>query len=298
MKQGYFWTVLVVITIGGILLSASNSNNKGNGINNSAYLQPANNLNDVHGLAVDVSDANQLWIASHNGLYVLKNDKDLYKAGSSNDDYMGFAQDPTQPNTFYTAGHNAAMTANKGFQRSDDGGRTWQLIGKGASGQMDDFHSLVVSPADKNIVYGSAMGQLQRSTDGGKNWQIVRSAPQTIALAASPTESGTIYAATQNGLKVSRDRGNTWGNTGLNNGQVLAVTVNPTNPSELLAVGQQGLVKTTDSGTTWQPVTGNTTQGIMYIAYDKNNPATIYTIAQDISINKTTDSGTTWQKVR
>lgn len=296
MKRGYFWLVLLVIAIGGIVVIAKSPSSNGNGSSNSEYLQPASTLNDVHGLAVDVSDANQLWIASHNGLYILKNDKDLYKAGSSNDDYMGFAQDPTQPNTFYTAGHNAAMTANKGFQRSDDGGRTWQLIGKGASGQMDDFHALAVSPADKNIVYGSAMGQLQSSTDGGKNWQILRNAPQTIGLAASPTESGTIYTATQNGLKVSKNQGNTWSNTELS-GQVMAVTINPTNAAELMAVGQQGLVKSMDSGKTWQPVTGNTTQGIMYIAYDKNNPTTIYTIAQDISINKTTDSGTTWQKV-
>lgn len=291
MKIGFFWPIIAILVVGFIVLAATRPEPK------KEYLQPASSLNDVHGLAVDVSDAKQLWIASHNGLYILKNDKDLLKAGSSNDDYMGFAQDPSQPNTFYTAGHNAAMTANKGFQRSDDGGRTWQLIGKGASGQMDDFHALAVSPADKNIVYGSAMGQLQRSTDGGKNWQIVQGAPQTIALAASPIESGTIYAATGSGLKVSKDQGNTWSNTGLN-GQVMSVTINPTNTTELLAAGQQGLVKTTDGGTTWQSVTSNTTQGIMYIAYDKNNTATIYTIAQDISINKTTDDGTTWQKMR
>lgn len=290
MKRGYFWPVITVLVVGFIIFAASRPGTK------KENLQPAGTLNDVHGLAVDVSDANQLWIASHNGLYVLKNDKDLYKAGPSNDDYMGFAQDTSRPNTFYTGGHNAAMTANKGFQRSDDGGRTWQLIGKGASGQMDDFHALAVSPADRNIVYGSAMGQLQRSTDGGKNWQMLSNAPQTMALAASPTESGTIYAGTQNGLKVSKDRGNTWSNTGLN-GQVMAVTINPTKASELMAVGQQGLVKTTDGGATWQPVSGNTTQGIMYIAYDKNNPTTIYTIAQDISIHRTTDGGATWQKV-
>lgn len=298
MKRGYFWLALLVIVAGSIFLLANKPDGGKQTVNNSEYLQPASDLRDVHGLAVDVSDANQLWIASHNGLYVLKNDKELFKAGSSNDDYMGFAQDPTQPNTFYTAGHNAAMTANKGFQRSDDGGRTWKLIGKGASGRMDDFHALAVSPADKNIVYGSAMGQLQRSTNGGVNWEIVDGAPQAIALAASLTDKNKLYAATQSGLQVSADQGNNWKSTSLTSA-ISAVVINPVNEQEMLAARlSDGLLKSVDGGATWQQVPGNTVQGIMYIGYDKNNPSTIYTIAQDLSISKSTDGGASWQKIR
>lgn len=295
MKRTTFWVVLLLL-VGGFVVFAMNS--KGTP-KTEAYLTPANNLMDVHGLSVDVADPNQLWIASHSGLFVLKNDKELFKAGSSNDDYMGFAQDPKQSNTFYTAGHNAAMTANKGFQRSDDGGRTWKVIGKGASGQMDDFHALAVSPVDNKIVYGSAMGQLQKSTDGGANWKYVKNAPQTIALAASPTEKDTVYAATQNGLKVSTDQGSTWANTGLDRSTVMAVVINPANPSEMIASTQsQGLLKSSDGGKTWQAVSSNPSQSVMYIAYEKSKPNVIYTIAQDLSLYKTTDSGSTWTKVR
>lgn len=297
MKRTTFWILTLIVVGIGVIVWASGS--KDSSSNTEAYLKPASELMDVHGLAVDIADPNQLWIASHSGLFVIKNDNDLFKAGPSNDDYMGFAQDTTKPNTFYTAGHNAAMTANKGFQRSDDGGRTWKLVGKGASGQMDDFHALAVSPADSKVVYGSAMGQLQISTDGGANWKYAKNAPQVIALAASPDNKNTVYAATQNGLKVSKDQGSSWTNTGLINGVVMAVVINPGNPQEILAATQsQGLMKTTDSGTTWQAVQGNQTQGIMYIAYDKNTPTTIYTIAQDLSLQKTTDGGATWKKVR
>lgn len=294
-RRTFLLILFIVLAFGGIVWAAGSKNAS----KTSAYLTPASSIRDVHGLAVDTADPNQLWIASHTGLFVLKNDKDLYKAGSSNDDYMGFAQDATKPNTFYTAGHNAAMTANKGFQRSDDGGRTWQLIGKGASGQADDFHALAVSPADSKIVYGSAMGQLQISTDGGANWKYAKNAPQAVALAASPDDKNTVYAATQSGLKVSRNQGSSWTSTGLAADAVMAVAINPGNPQEMLAATQsQGLMKTADGGQSWQAVSTNPSQEIMYIAYDKNTPAAIYTIAQDLSLQKTTDSGATWKKVR
>ncbi len=296
MRRMTFWLVLLALFGGGIAVVATRSSKPSQP---EAYLTPADDLRDVHGLAVDVNDPKQLWIASHNGLYILKNDKDLYKAGSSNDDYMGFAQDPTQPSTFYTAGHNAAMTANKGFQRSDDGGRTWKLIGKGASGQLDDFHALAVSPADNKVVYGSAMGKLQRSTDGGASWEYVKNAPQVITLAANPSDKNTVYATTQNGLKISSNQGNDWQNTGLNSGVIMAVAINPANPQEMLASSQsQGILKTSDGGNSWQPMPGNPSSGVMYIAYDKSNPATIYTIAEDLSLYKTVNSGANWSKVR
>lgn len=293
MNRTYTLLAIVVIAFGAIIFVNQKDNNR----TSSEYLRPASALQDVHGLAVDVADPAKLWIASHNGLYVLKDDKNLFKAGSSNDDYMGFAQDPTRSDTFYTAGHNAAMTGNKGFQRTEDGGRTWKQIGKGASGQADDFHALAVSSVDRNLIYGSAMGRLQKSTDGGASWQYIDNAPQVTALATSPDKKNTIFASTQSGLQVSTDQGNNWKPTGLTE-PVRAVTINPANASEIVAYSQNGLVKTIDGGLSWQPMNGNPLSVITYIAYDTSNPSTMYTIGESLEVAKTTNGGETWQKVK
>ena len=47
-------------------------------------------LLDAHGLAVDRKDSSKLYIATHSGLYMLHNDTNLKKVGTSEDDYMGF----------------------------------------------------------------------------------------------------------------------------------------------------------------------------------------------------------------
>lgn len=296
MKRRYIFILLLVMIVGGIFFVVSEPNSERDKTVNSNYKKPASDLRDVHGIAVDLKDSTKLWIANHSGLYVLENDKDLFAVGSKRDDYMGFLQHPTEPNTFYTSGHSTGG-GNIGFQKTTDGGQTWQKISDGINGPVD-FHTMAVSKVEPSIVYGSYHGVLQKSTDGGNSWVIITNAPQAIALTTSPTSKDTVYAATQNGLQVSIDQGTNWKVLGLE-GVVLGVSVSPADANEMLASTQnQGLMKTIDGGITWQAVTTNTAQDIVFIAYDKNNPEAIYTITQDTSISKSTDGGTSWQKIR
>jgi len=294
MKRSTFWILILVVAGAAILLVASKSDKPTT--NTDEYLTPASALRDVHGLAVDIADSSKVWTASHSGLHLLKDDKDLFAVGNKRDDYMGFSQHPTDPNTFFSSGHPASG-GNIGFQKTTDAGRTWQKISDGLNGPVD-FHAMAVSQADPSVIYGMYRGQLQKSIDGGVNWQLVSNAPQAISLTTSPQDKNTVYASTQNGLQVSTDQGNTWTSTSLT-GTVFATVVNPVNSQEMFASTQnQGLIKSIDGGRTWQVIPNNTIQKIMYMAYDKNNSKTIYAIAQDLSLHKTTDGGVTWQKVR
>lgn len=63
-------------------------------------LYPEDEITHGHGLAVDVADSTKVYIATHHGLLVLKNDKDLFRVGTSRDDYMGFSVHPTNANIF------------------------------------------------------------------------------------------------------------------------------------------------------------------------------------------------------
>ncbi len=259
--------------------------------------ETVSSLQDAHGLAVDRKDSSKIYVATHTGLLVMNNAGELQRVGTAKDDYMGFSAHPSDPNVFYSSGH-PRRGGNIGFQKSADGGKTWQKVANGAGGPVD-FHAMTVSQADPSLIYGWYRGQLQRSTDEGKNWEVV---PSNIAnvyvLATSPTAKDTVYAGTANGLQLSRDQGNTW--SGLNlDGAVTAFAVSPTSEQELVAYSDgQGLVLSKDTGTTWKKLGGYSGGMVMHLAYDAQNPTTMYLISQNLEIHKTTDGGETWTKVR
>lgn len=300
-KKIFIGIVLALAVIAGILLLGKSDNQSKNA--DSGYLTPVSSLRDVHGLAVDAADPSKVWIASHIGLHLLKDDKDLYVIGSQRADYMGFSPHPTDANTFFTSGHPASG-GNLGFQKSTDAGRSWQKVSSGANGPVD-FHAMAVSQVDPDIVYGYYRGQLQRSANEGKDWQIVNTNlqdAQVISLTTNSGEKDTVYAATTKGLLISRNQGQTWASvsTNLRDGVITAIAINPKNRQELLVYGQGiGLAKSIDGGQTWEKIQSDlATSPVMSISYDKTNPTTIYAINQSLMIFKTTDGAAKWDRIK
>ncbi len=264
------------------------------------YLTPVSSLADAHGLAADVADPSKLYIASHHGLFLLKDEKDLYRVGPGQDDYMGFSPHPTDSNIFFTSGHPAGG-GNLGFQKTEDGAKSWNQVGAGAGGQLVDFHAMAVDQIDPNLAYGYFRGSLQKSTDGGQNWQMLSTNPgQIISLTADPKTKGTIYASTTQGIKVSRDAAASWSDMSQSlSGAVTVLVLNPANAQEMLAYSQgQTLVKSTDAGQTWSKVSGFSGGVMLHMNYSKVTSGLVYGIAQDTSIHKSTDGGAVWNKIR
>lgn len=303
-KKSYTW--VWIVGIAGILLLLflfSRSGSRTSKVSGE-YLTPANSLRDAHGLAVDVADSSKVWIASHTGLHLLKDDKDLYVVGSGRDDYMGFSIHPTDPNIFFSSGH-PATGGNIGFQKSTDTGKSWQKLATGVGGPVD-FHAMTVSQADPSVIYGWYRNGLQRSNDGGNTWRVIDSSLnqyQVGALATYPKDKDTVYAtASIFGILISRNQGSTWQklSESLSGDQVASFAINPTNNQEWLVYSQKlGLAKSSDGGQNWArfdaPWASSST--VMYMSYDKNKPGTIYVINRALAIYKTTDSGSTWNKV-
>jgi len=67
--------VVVVLILGGLFLFNSDSKPKESTTGNT--LTPASSFSHSHGIAVDTTDATKVYIATHEGLYLLQNDKDL-----------------------------------------------------------------------------------------------------------------------------------------------------------------------------------------------------------------------------
>lgn len=287
----------VLVALIAIIALAGSSDEQQNGINNTPNSTSSVTLQDAHGLAVDRSDSSRVYVATHTGLLVLSDDKELQRVGTSQDDYMGFSAHPTDANAFYSSGH-PSTGGNLGFLKSVDRGKTWHRISNGVGGPVD-FHTMTVSQTDPSIVYGVYSGQLQRSSDEGKTWEIVNtSVGNIITLTTDNTSKDTVYAGTTNGLYVSKNRGNEWNKINGIAGTVTAIAVSPQNNQNMFVYADgQGLMRSTDGGTVWASLKGYSGNRVMQLATDRQNPSTIYLINQTLNIQKTTNGGDSWTKV-
>lgn len=285
---------LVSLVVGVIYLSNRPSNT-----NLEALITPNEpRLEHVHGLAVDVANSERLLLATHHGLLQLTDGK-LSQVGTVADDLMGFSPHPSDANIYYSSGHSA-RGGNLGFQKSADGGVTWTKISDGLKGPVD-FHSMTVSTANPDIVYGH-FSTLQRSMDGGQTWESAEGIIQPFMLTTHSQKENVVFAATQAGVMVSEDYGDTWSDLSsqLSSGAVSTFALGP-NGTDALVFSQalEGLGKSTDGGITWKKIEGNFGgSALSFIAYDQKSSSNVYAISQENSIYKSTDGGETWSKVR
>ncbi|MBX7109617.1 MAG: hypothetical protein K1X61_13275 [Chitinophagales bacterium] len=298
-KKPLLFVIIAVIIVGGIiLLSRGNNNTANSSLANDLYQEQS--ITHGHGLAVDVADSNKLYIATHHGLLVLINEKDLYRVGKSKDDYMGFSIHPTEANIAFSSGH-PSTGGNIGFQKSEDGGVTWQKISSGVNGPVD-FHAMAVSPVDPNLIYGWYQGNIQRSIDQGKTWEIVNHELLPVYLAADTQDANVVYAATKQGAMVSRDKGVTWASLSpeLEGGAVSVLVIHPQDPKTFLSFSEKlgGLGKSTDSGKMWKKVNeAFNRETLLHIAFSRSNPSVVYALTHENKLYKSSDTGDTWIQI-
>ncbi len=255
-------------------------------------------LDHAHGLAVDVGNPDRLLIATHHGLLQLVNESSLSRVGNGTDDLMGFTVHPTDAMTFFSSGH-PARGGNLGFQKSTDGGATWQKVSNGINGPVD-FHAMTISRVNPDIVYGY-FGNLQRSTDGGKTWEVAKGTVQPISLTTDPKRESVVYAATKNGMMVSEDMGDSWKNLSpsLEGGAVSTIAFDLSGEYALAySLKLRGMGKSTDGGIAWQKISESFGgEAVLYIAFSASDPR-IYALTESNAIYRSTDKGDSWSKVR
>lgn len=254
-------------------------------------------ISHAHGLGVDISDASKVYIATHYGLLMLVNDKDLYQNGKAKDDYMGFSVHPADGNIFFSSGH-PATGGNIGFQKSEDKGLTWKKISSGLEGPVD-FHALTVSPANTNLVYGWFRGSIQRSLDQGTTWEKFPNNFVVVNLAADPKDENIVYSASPQGLFVSKDKAQTW-NILLDTEKAGAVSTVTVNSGRLFAnTEKMELVVSEDQGKNWKQLNTNFSgETPLYMSFAKTDSNVGYLLTEKNSIYKTADSGMSWNKIR
>jgi photosystem II stability/assembly factor-like uncharacterized protein len=303
MKQMRYLAVLMLVAVVGLgmFIWSRSTGTSESMIQN--QLIPESVISHGHGLAVDPNDSRKVYIATHHGLLVLQNDKDLFRVGASTDDYMGFSVHPTESNVFFSSGH-PSLGGNIGFMKSVDGGFTWKKISNGVDGPVD-FHSMALSRVNPNLMYGSFQGNIQRSTDQGKTWEIVSRNHNPVSLATDSQDENRVYAvdAQGQGILVSIDKGVVWESLSneLEGGLVSTMALHPTDANIIFAYSEKigGLGKSTDAGMTWSN-TKELFNGemVLHLAFDRNSPATLYALTVENKLFKSTDTGDNWIQVR
>lgn len=199
----------------GFVIQVSRSSGGGND-------QAAQGFGHVHGLAVAPAEDpasgeadpasgeraagnEDLYVATHHGLFRLGGDRTLTRVSRQDLDLMGFTA--AGDGRFLASGHpgeHGEGPANLGLIESTDGGVTWTSLSlEGAA----DFHGL---RAAHGRVYGynSARGAFMVSQDR-RAWE-ERSTIPMGSFVVSPEDEDTVLAVTSRGLARSTDQGRGW----------------------------------------------------------------------------------------
>lgn len=156
----------------------------------------------------------------------------------------------------------------RGVFKSADEGSSWTWVSSSLTGDGGQaLRTLVVHPAEFQVLYGYDSTGVRKSTDGGATWKSANSG-LTSAFGA--------------GAYIS------------------SLVMDPVDPQVLyVAEGSGGGVfKSTNGAASWKPVnSGLPDLQITCLAVDPNHPATVYAATANSGIFKTTDGGGTWRAV-
>jgi photosystem II stability/assembly factor-like uncharacterized protein len=195
-----------------------------------------------------------------------------------------------------------------GLYRSDDRGRTWQVI---SSGPGMAINTLAVHPTDDARLYaGTAGGPLGannvwRSDDGGQTWHNFnlslpadsdRTTPAVTAIVADPNQPEILYIGTD-GQGVYRViegqlRFELIGDMSLSDSHIKQLEFGSNR--RLNAVTNAGLFVTTDD--TWQKIETLPEVAVsLAVAFD--DPQTLYAGCPTSGVYRSTDGGQTWESI-
>ncbi len=131
---------------------------------------------------------------------------------------------------------------NSGIYRTDNGGKSWQLVNPDASLAESYFSRITVDPNHPDIVYVMDRS-IQRSDDGGKHFSIFKGSP-----------GGDDYHF---------------------------LWINPSDPTHMIAASDQGAIVTVNNGRSWSSWYNQPTGQFYHLAVDDQFPYRIYSGQQD-----------------
>ncbi|MBM3297350.1 MAG: hypothetical protein FJY83_07090 [Candidatus Aminicenantes bacterium] len=216
-----------------------------------------------------------------------------------------------------------AFRGGVGIMKTEDGGLTWRVLGRGQG--LTDLYvgTLVMHPTNPNILLAGCgnnsasftmdngkrvgLGGAFLSTNGGEEWTNTLKGETITAVDFAWSNPKIAYAGSQHRFYRSQDGGKTWtcvngttstpwGPPGVVSGFPIDILVDPVNPNVLFVNNYGGgNVKSTDGGRNWTVASKGYTGALMFdVDIVPQNPETVYAGARSGAF-RSLDGGKNWE---
>ena len=282
----------------------------------------------LRALAVDARDADRVFAATEDGVYVTSDGGQTWRQSGPSEDIVDVDAAPSRPFVY-------ALEKSGRLYRSRDGGERWEplspsgvtsvavvdrgiLAAGGRSGTVwlsgDDgatwsqhastvtgsIVSVTIQPPE--TISATSGSRLVRSTDGGLTWRELTSWPAggLGVVVGDPMAPEVIFLG-KYGVSRSRDGGVTWQRLPNAPGAedetiVRSITFVESRPGTLyLNTGASGAWISADRGSTWRDANGDLTATSINDVVSIG-PRQLY-VAADNGVYRTTDAGGSWQRL-
>ncbi|HTZ46016.1 MAG TPA: hypothetical protein VMH20_00385 [Verrucomicrobiae bacterium] len=241
----------------------------------------------VISLAADPNNTSHLFMGTSDGHVFTSTDEGghwqmVSRIGTGQDDIIThIIVDPRDSNRLY-ASTWTLYSGGGGVYRSDDAGRTWNIIGLA----HETVRALTQSPTDPKLLLAGSLTGVYRSTDEGASW--TRITPEHHpdlnrfdSLAFDPKDNNVIYAGTYHLPWKTTDGGKNWFPVVkgmIDDSDVMNIIVDPANSDNVHAVACSGIYHSLDAGTDWVKYKSipNVFRRTQLIRMDPTDPNTLY----------------------
>ena len=214
----------------------------------------------VISLAADPKDNDRMFLGTADGHVFASSDEGshwqlLSRIGTGQDDVVThIIVDPRDSNRLYASSW-ALYSGGGGVYRSDDGGRTWNVIGLA----HETVRALAQSPTDPNLLLAGSLTGVYRSKDDGASW--VKITPNNHpdlnrfdSVAFDPKDNNVIYAGTYHLPWKTSNGGKDWSPVVkgmIDDSDVMNIIVDPANSENVHAVACSGIYHSLNGGQEW-----------------------------------------------